>query len=295
MKKLFQLILLALLSLQAYAQDAPDWYVDWTYNQERPDWQAPDASKYENFTVMFIKIEEALQPYATSDDLLAIFVGDEIRGVAKPAAVVGSGSSDATSFVLKAFSNETVGDAMHTTLKYYNAQLKHIFTCKYDDVYDEDETIGVNEDFIPQFTNGSQKYPVVTTVDANSLISSAGITPDDGDMVGAFVGDECLGVVSLPLQEDELLNVYQSTEGETVTLKYYDASTNSIFILGEIRDGIVVLKGDVNEDGKVNVGDIMAVINIMSAGTNNAQADVNGDGKVNVGDIMSVINIMARK
>jgi hypothetical protein len=55
------------------------------------------------------------------------------------------------------------------------------------------------------------------------------------------------------------------------------------------------LPGDVNEDGKVNVGDIMAVINLMGSLTNAEKADVNGDGKVNVGDIMAIINIMAEK
>jgi hypothetical protein len=60
---------------------------------------------------------------------------------------------------------------------------------------------------------------------------------------------------------------------------------------------IVEMKpGDVNGDGKVNVGDIMAVINFMAgqtAGINKDIADVNGDGNVNVGDIMAIINIMA--
>jgi rhamnogalacturonan endolyase len=62
------------------------------------------------------------------------------------------------------------------------------------------------------------------------------------------------------------------------------------------------IPGDVNGDGKVNVGDIMAVINIMAQSTSNLPqpgeaipGDVNGDGKVNVGDIMAVINIMASK
>ena len=53
--------------------------------------------------------------------------------------------------------------------------------------------------------------------------------------------------------------------------------------------------GDVNGDGNVNVGDIMAVINVMASGTYDQKADVNGDGNVNVGDIMAVINIMAGK
>jgi len=53
------------------------------------------------------------------------------------------------------------------------------------------------------------------------------------------------------------------------------------------------IPGDVNEDGNVNVGDIMAVINVMANGTPNPLADVNNDGNVNVGDIMAIINIMA--
>jgi len=55
------------------------------------------------------------------------------------------------------------------------------------------------------------------------------------------------------------------------------------------------ITGDVNGDGKVNVGDIMAVINVMATNAYDDRADVNQDGKVNVGDIMAVINIMAEK
>ena len=54
--------------------------------------------------------------------------------------------------------------------------------------------------------------------------------------------------------------------------------------------------GDVNGDGHVDVGDIMAVINYMAGTAQNISkevADVNGDGAVNVGDIMAVIEIMA--
>jgi hypothetical protein len=55
-------------------------------------------------------------------------------------------------------------------------------------------------------------------------------------------------------------------------------------------------EGDVNGDDKVNVGDIMAVINVMAGVGGEAEkaaADINGDGAVNIGDIMAVINIMA--
>lgn len=85
-------------------------------------------------------------------------------------------------------------------------------------------------------------------------------------------------------------------------------------------------RGDVNGDGQVDVGDIMAIINVMAANLPGGQtagheatatvpggiatggsqavtsraataasADVNGDGQVNVGDIMAVINMMAEQ
>jgi hypothetical protein len=56
------------------------------------------------------------------------------------------------------------------------------------------------------------------------------------------------------------------------------------------------IKGDVNMDRHVDVGDIMAIINVMAGQPgqlNVTAADVNMDGQTDVGDIMAVINIMA--
>ena len=54
----------------------------------------------------------------------------------------------------------------------------------------------------------------------------------------------------------------------------------------------VVLKGDVNGDGEVNISDVNAVIDIILGGGSNPAADVNGDGEVNIGDINAVIDII---
>jgi len=67
-----------------------------------------------------------------------------------------------------------------------------------------------------------------------------------------------------------------------------------VILVVDYHFGGDAITGDVNGDGDVNVGDIMAVINVMAAGkTTDTAADVNGDGDVNVGDIMAIINIMA--
>ena len=297
MKNIFPLILSAVLSLQAYAQDAPDWHIDWTFNQEQPNWQAPNASAFENFVVMCIKIEEALQPYATSDDMLAIFVDDELRGLAKPASVVdGNSSGDASTFVLKTFISEAVGDVLHVSVRYYNAQLKHIFTYLEDFVYDADAAIGLNEDFTPEFTLGSSKFPVVTTMDVDDILASSSITPANGDKIAAFVGDECRGVATFPLQGEDAFNVYKTDESETVTLKFYNAANQEVVTLDGGSGGDAAQKGDATGDGAVDVSDYIAIANYIlgnpPAGFNAQAADVNGDGVVDVSDYIGVANII---
>ena len=51
--------------------------------------------------------------------------------------------------------------------------------------------------------------------------------------------------------------------------------------------------GDVNEDGKVDISDIVAVINQIAGGATYKNADVNTDRKVDISDIVAIINIIA--
>ena len=57
----------------------------------------------------------------------------------------------------------------------------------------------------------------------------------------------------------------------------------------------VNLPGDVNEDGVVNINDVVAIINVMAGTADWANANVNGDpdGAVDINDVVAVINIMA--
>ena len=57
---------------------------------------------------------------------------------------------------------------------------------------------------------------------------------------------------------------------------------------------VPAVKGDINGDGKVNVSDVTALINMILGVTtmNQSRADVNGDGKVNVSDVTALINII---
>ncbi len=53
------------------------------------------------------------------------------------------------------------------------------------------------------------------------------------------------------------------------------------------------IRGDVNRDGKVDISDVVAIINHMAGSVFYEDADVNEDNNVNISDIVAVINIMA--
>ena len=57
---------------------------------------------------------------------------------------------------------------------------------------------------------------------------------------------------------------------------------------------VVVIPGDVNNDGEVNIADVSAIIDIILTDGVNSNADVNGDGEVNIADVNMVIDIILR-
>ena len=207
--------------------EAPAWQIDWSNNQERPNWTEPDGSLYANWTILKVQIEDALKAYASDGDLMALFVNGEIRALAKPAVSVGGGTATGK-FLMKAYGNETGSETVNMSLQYYSSTLKHLFTLTGDINLDSDETTGIDEDFIPEFTLGPSKYPVVMAFDGKDLLTKASIVPAKGDCLAAFVGDECRGICASPA-ENLTWVVYGRQEGESLTVKYYQTATGKLF------------------------------------------------------------------
>jgi hypothetical protein len=212
--------------------EAPVWEVDWTSDQQRPDWTQPDASAYENWTIVMVQIEEALQPYVTDDDLMALFVNGELRGMASPAVAKGDSQAGSTKFVMKVYGNESGNETVNMSLKYYNSRLKHMFTLSDDITLSSDVTTGTDEDYIPPFTMGSEKYPMMKTVDVETILTLLGIEPESG-MIAAFVGGECRGVATVESYGSSKLIIHGRTQGEKIMLKYYDEVTKTVFTISD--------------------------------------------------------------
>ena len=106
---------------------------------------------------------------------------------------------------------------------------------------------------------------------------------------------------TIPTSESEgLLGVFEPSysiaEGNELTNAQNIAARAKRWIPKKYSSGWneIPAKGDVNGDGKINVSDVTALVN-MILGTipkNEAVADINGDGKVNVSDVTALVNLI---
>ena len=214
---------------EAAVSEAPSWQIDWSFNQERPVWTKPDAGSYGNWTIMMVQLEETLRPFASDDDMMAIFVNGEIRGLATPAE--GTVKNGNATFLMKVYGNETGTETVNVSLQYFSQRLNQIFNLSENINLNSDESTGIDEDYIPLFTLGSSKYPIVKTVGAESYLTKVGIPFANDNIVGAFVGNECRGLAKLSTSGNTSLVIYGRTAGETVTLKCYDAGNGILYTI----------------------------------------------------------------
>ena len=202
--------------------EAPVWQMDFSGSENRPNWQEPNPASYENWTILLVQLEDELKAYTSGEDLMALFIGGELRGLTSPA--LSSDAADKGTFILKAYGNEGDQNMVNLTLKYYCSQLKQTFSRTVQMKYVMGKVYGLEENIVPQFTLGPDKYPVVKTININAIIATASIEPAQGDYFAAFFGEECRGIGN-----GTTMLLYGREEGESVTLKYYQAATGKVY------------------------------------------------------------------
>lgn len=173
-----------------------------------------------------------------------------------------------------------------------------------------------------QWSVNPYAYKYDMTVYAKVVYEGAEVSDYSNYEIGAFVGNECRGVGDVQTK-DSYTWVYlrvrsNQASGEKLIFKLYDKSTgrtsvikpsqviafSSQGMIGKPSSPVTLEKpsytlGDVNEDGKISVLDIVAIRQIISgqvdSNYNNLAADVNVDGKISVMDIVSVRQMIANK
>ena len=86
--------------------------------------------------------------------------------------------------------------------------------------------------------------------------------------------------------------VVQTTDGASTSTTMADINKMYFDYIVEEQPKPWLL-GDVNEDGVVNISDVVAVINVMAGAATYPHANVNEDDNVDISDVVLVINIMA--
>ncbi|MBO7141257.1 MAG: lamin tail domain-containing protein [Prevotella sp.] len=99
-----------------------------------------------------------------------------------------------------------------------------------------------------------------------------------------------------PMKGDETAGRYPDGADEVLTMNIPTIAKTNVSS-SYTKPSVIMLKGDVNRDGAVDVADVSAVISFMAGSTDVLfeYADVNEDGAVDVADISAIITIMASK
>jgi hypothetical protein len=225
--------------LQVVSSGQPEWHVDLMYNETAPDWKAPDPSQYENWFIMMFRIQNELKSSVSDDDMVAVFIGDELRALSHPARTMDEGQSagnDSIYYILKVYGNERAEEEVTVTLKLWSAKLHQTFTIRGNCKFIHEAVTGVNSDFLPSLTLGSSKYPVTSLVTVNFSPALYGLEASDGDLLAAFIGDECRGTVpptvSILSSGQIPLVVFSTKEGETARVLYYNAKSDKVYDTG---------------------------------------------------------------
>ena len=191
-----------------------------------------------------------------------------------------------------------IGEQKTITLDMDNSDLTDAaaFCC---DIYlPEGVEIATNEEGTYQFSVSDKDG---RTASPESLVIASAKQSDGAVRVvcfpqdaSAFVG-ESGAILNVPLVASKELTkgtVEVSVASQEIT---NTTGLSTVKPDASIADLIAFLRGDVNDDNEINVGDLVSVSNFMAGdeSVSKVDSDANEDEEVNVGDMVTITNIMA--
>lgn len=126
-----------------------------------------------------------------------------------------------------------------------------------------------------------------------TLLSATTAAADDEFGLYIVTGSETTTTNVSSLQKISFNNgnvVVLTTDGVSASTPMSDITK---MYFGIIEKEVTGITGDVNGDGKVNISDVVAVINQIAGVENYERADVNSDTYVNITDVVDIINIIS--
>tara|TARA_B100000131_G_C18077849_1_gene597075 strand:+ start:24 stop:1268 length:1245 start_codon:yes stop_codon:yes gene_type:complete len=112
-------------------------------------------------------------------------------------------------------------------------------------------------------------------------------------LVGKYLyGDWCTGDIWALEYDGEAENTHLLTTGINITAFGVDENEELLFCGNSEIFKLTSSLGDINDDGGIDVLDIVSLINLILDEGYQSNADINEDGNLNVLDVVSLINII---
>jgi hypothetical protein len=226
-----------------YASSAkPTWVVDWTSTSTKPDWQNPDATKFESSMHILVDVEGELKNNSSENDMMAAFIGGECRGVSHPTRA----PNGSVSFLLYFKGTGTEGSVQTLCeLRYYCDKLHHMNVLPFYIAFVPSNILDKKYMKVLTISEGSLKYPLCTQLTV-MMPQKTPFTANSGDMLAVFVGDECRGVGARNDDAYGSWNVftYGVKVGETAQIRYYSAEKGGVYTLLKT----IELKGNAQQE-----------------------------------------------
>ncbi|WP_027449956.1 hypothetical protein [Xylanibacter brevis] len=206
----------------------PTWAIDWSSDVAQPNWQAPAPTKYECSMHLLIRLSDELSGHSTDDDQMAVFIGDECRGVSSRNLL----SDGKVAFLLhvKASSEET-GQPME--LRYYCGGIHHLNKMQLEVPFTPNNFFQPYKQDLA-ISDGSTKYPVVSQLTV-TLPLQLPFTVNSRDQLAVFVDNECRGVGERDAENPDQwhITVCGVQAGETAQIRYYSTEKRGTFTIQE--------------------------------------------------------------
>ena len=212
------------------ASEYPDWAINWKWFETTPTWQETDRSQYADQCSMQLRVvlDEGLASYSTDADKMAVFMGGTCRGLSKRSVLEQDGK---VVFLLNIEGDEQeIGSNME--LRYFNAQLTHIFTNKNLPPFEPDNLWGDKYDVVQKIGMGSAKYPSSTKLTV-VLPEELPFKANNGDCVYVFVGKDCRGVFKTRNENAFSGYVFSNKKEETAEIRYYSVDKQGYYTIKE--------------------------------------------------------------
>lgn len=203
----------------------PAWKIDWTWHDAMPDWEDPPSTQFECSMNMLLELSQEFLPYSTDNDVMAVFINGECRGVGYRNVT----RDGRVLFLLhvKGTSEET-GAQMQ--LQYYCSNMKQLFTENDLPPFTPNNLMDEAFRIILSPIENGPKYPITTALTV-MLPDIMPFSITDNDVMAVFVDDECRGFCT----RNEILYpgwrgmIYSRQNNETAELRYYSAVNGGIY------------------------------------------------------------------